>query len=415
MEQLRKPLLDGVRVLDLTQFLAGPYGTQILGDLGADIIKVESPAGDGTRHLPPHFVGSDSVYFHSVNRSKRSIVLNLKTVEGRALARELALKSDVVIENFRPGVAARLGLDVQALRAEKPELIWSSISGYGQSGPYRDKPAYDMIIQALSGGMSLTGERGGPAVRAGVPIGDIAAGMYAVIGILAALYRRAVSGTGETVDVAMLDCQVAMTSYQSAYCMHSGKAPGRQGRGHDSIPTYRSFAAGDGVEVVIAANTERMWQALCRVLDCEEMIEDPRYVTNRDRYEHRLDLWSALEAAFSKRSAAEWVRLLEAESIPVGVVNTIDRMVDDPQVRHRGMRFDLTAADGCSVCVMGDPIHLTAARRPMPSFPDRLGESTCVILEEVLGLSGEEIRRFEENGAIAVGSPLRDALRKAEV
>src|SRR5919199_2856615 len=279
-----RPALAGIRVLDLTQVISGPYATQILGDLGADVIKVEPPQGDLARTMPPHFVGPDSVYYVAVNRNKRSLAVDLKRPEGLDLVRRLALASDVVVENFRPGVLDRLGLPLDALRAAHPGLIWCSVSGFGQDGPYRDKPAYDMIVQALSGGMSLTGEPGGPAVRSGLPIGDIAAGLYAVVAILAALRRRDRTGRGDVIDIAMLDCQAAMLTYQAAYYLHSGRVPGRQGSGHDSIPTYRSFATRNGVEIVVTAISERMWRNLARALGLEALVEDPRFRTNRDRY-----------------------------------------------------------------------------------------------------------------------------------
>jgi crotonobetainyl-CoA:carnitine CoA-transferase CaiB-like acyl-CoA transferase len=270
--------LNGVRVVDLTTFLSGPFCTQILADLGAEIIKVEPFGGDSSRAIPPHFVGDDSAYYLGNNRSKRSIALDLKSPEGLRIARDLIARSDVVVENFRPGVCERLGLDVDALRAERPDLVWASISGFGQTGPWRDRPAYDMIVQALSGVMSLTGEVGRAPVRAGVPIGDLVAGLYAAIGVLAGLAERGrgVAG-GRTIDVSMLDCQLAMLSYQAVYAMHSGTTPAPQGRAHDSIPTYRAFTAGDGRALVVTANTERMWAGLCHVLGLSHLVDEPRF------------------------------------------------------------------------------------------------------------------------------------------
>src|SRR5712691_7561982 len=279
--------LAGLRVLDMTQVMSGPYCTQILGDLGAEVIKLEPPQGDLARAMQPHFIGPDSVYYVSHNRNKRSIAVDLKTPDGVALARRLAAACDVVVENNRPGVLDRLGLRADELRAQHPRLIWCAISGFGQDGPYRDKPAYDMIVQALSGGMSLTGEPDGRSVRAGIPIADIAAGLYAAIAILAALNRRHASGQDETIDVSMLDCQAAMLTYQAAYYLHAGQAPGRQGSGHDSIPVYRRFTAGDGQDFVICAITEGNWQSLCRVL-AKPLGDDPRFATNRDRYHNRI-------------------------------------------------------------------------------------------------------------------------------
>src|SRR5919199_5982139 len=358
-----RPALAGIRVLDLTQVISGPYATQILGDLGADVIKVEPPQGDLARTMPPYFVGDDSVYFLAVNRNKRSLAVDMKRPEGLELVRRLALACDIVVENFRPGVLERLGLSLDALRAAHPGLIWCSVSGFGQDGPYRDKPAYDMIVQALSGGMSLTGEPGGPAVRSGLPIGDIAAGLYAVVAILAALRRREQTGQGDVIDISMLDCQAAMLTYQAAYFLHSGQVPGPQGSGHDSIPTYRTFAARDGREVVVSALSERMWQGLARALGRDDLVEDPRFRTNRERYRNRHELWPILEAAFRTRPADEWVAALEREEVPVAVVNTLDRVVEDPQIRHRGMVVELEAADGRRARVMGDPMVFREAGR----------------------------------------------------
>lgn len=402
MASHEKAPLDGIRVLDLTQFLSGPYCTQMLADLGAEIIKVEAPQGDLARYIPPHFVAGDSVYYLSINRTKKSIVADLKTPDGIDVVRRLALASDIVVENYRPGVLPRLGLDVETLRREQPGLIWCSISGFGQDGPYRDKPAYDMIVQALSGGMSLTGEPGGAAVRAGIPIGDLAAGMYACAAVLATLNRRRETGLGDVIDISMLDCQVAMLCYQGAYYLHSGTVPDRQGSGHDSIPTYRCFTARDGEQLVITANTERMWQGLCRALGTRELSEDPRFRTNQERYDNRRVLWDILEKAFAVRDAAEWVPLLEAESVPASVVNGLDRVSTDPQVRHRDMVKDLTAADGRRSRVMGNPMKFRDAAAAKDRFPPRLGEDTVDVLRGVLGLSDELIDRLIENGAVRI-------------
>ena len=398
-------LLAGLRVLEMTQVLSGPFGAQILADLGADVIKLEPPGGDLARTMQPHFIGDDSVYFVSLNRNKRSIAVDLKRPEGVALVRRLVARCDVVLENNRPGVLDRLGLKADDLRKENPRLIWCSITGFGQDGPYRDKPAYDMIVQALSGGMSLTGEPGGPPVRAGIPIGDIAAGMYAAIAILAALNRRNATGQGEVIDISMLDCQAAMLTYQAAYFLHSGKGPGRQGSGHDSIPVYRAFTGGDGQDFVICAITEANWQALARVLAEPALAIDARFATPRDRYDNRLLLWAHLEGAFKARPAADWVARLEAESVPVAVVNTLDRVVGDPQIRHRGMVTELAAPDGRHARVMGNPIALANAPPAATRFAPRLGEDTAEVLGEVLGLSTGEIDELERKRVVSSPSP----------
>ena len=393
------PLLAGLRVLDVTQVLSGPYCTQVLADLGADVIKLESPQGDLARAMQPHFIGDDSVYFVALNRNKRSVAVDLKKPEGVDLVRRLIARCDVVVENNRPGVLDRLGLKAAELCAAHPRLVWCAISGFGQDGPYRDKPAYDMIVQALSGGMSLTGEPGGAPVRAGIPIGDIAAGMYATIAILAALNRRHTTGQGETIDISMLDCHAAMLTYQAAYFLHAGQAPGRQGSGHDSIPVYRVFTGGDGNDFVLCALSEGNWLSLCRVLG-KPLDADPRFATGRDRFDNRLALWGVLEQAFKARPAADWVARLGAESIPVATVNSLAEMVADPQIRHRGMVQELAAADGRHARVMGNPIALADAPRAEAHFPPRLGEHTAAVLREVLGVSSAEIDNLTAKGVV---------------
>ena len=397
--------LAGVRVLDLTQFLAGPFATQILGDLGAEVIKLEAPSGDWSRSLPPHFVGPDSAYYLSVNRNKKSVVADMKSADGLALVKRLAGASDIVMENFRPGVLDRLGLVYEELAAEHEGLIWCSISGFGQDGPDRDRPAYDMIVQALSGGMSMTGVPGEPAVRAGIPIGDLCAGMYGAIGVLAALEARRRTGKGRLVDVAMLDCQVAMLCYQAAYFLHSGSEPGRQGRGHASIPTYRSFDAGNDTELVITANTERMWRALCGVLGRAELADDPRFATNDDRYANRFELWPLLEAAFREKDADAWVPLLLEAGIPVGRVNTLEAALSNPQIVHRDMVLALTARDGRQVRVAGNPIKFADDEPPEAGFPPLLGENTRDVLADVLGLDEEEIAAALAAGIVGEPRP----------
>jgi crotonobetainyl-CoA:carnitine CoA-transferase CaiB-like acyl-CoA transferase len=263
-----------------------------------------------------------------------------------------------------------------------------------------------MIVQALSGGMSLTGEPGRPAVRSGLPIGDIAAGLYAVVAILAALRRRDQTGRGDVIDISMLDCQAAMLTYQAAYFLHSGQVPGRQGSGHDSIPTYRTFATRDGTEIVVTAISERMWRNLARALGLEALAEDPRFRTNRDRYAHRRELWPLLEAAFLTRDAEDWIGILEDLQIPVATVNTIDRVVEDPQIRHRGMVVALDARDGRQARVMGDPIAFREAPRSPHRYPPGLGEDVTV-LRDVLGLSPAEIADLVSGGAVVERPPAR--------
>lgn len=385
MTPLDAPLV-GLRVLDLTTFLSGPYATQILADLGADIVKIEPPGGDSSRHIPPYFVDGDSAYFHSVNRNKRSVVADLKTASDLALVRGLAEVADVVIENYRPGTLARLGLDYAEVAAANPAVVWCSISGFGQDGPYRDRPAYDMIVQALSGGMSLTGLPGGPPVRSGIPLGDLAAGMFAAIGTLASLRQRADTGRGRRLDISMLDCQISMLSYQGVYHLLAGAMPGRQGRAHDSIPTYRGFTAADGVDIMITANTERMWRDLCRVLEATRLLDDPRFVDGTARQANRGELEPVLEYAFRARTAVEWLPLLHAAGIPAAPVNTVADALDDQHVRHRRMVRDVEGDNGRPrLRLLGNPVKFSDSGPEHPfRLPPRLGQDRQQVIDDWL-------------------------------
>ncbi len=393
--------LKHIRILDLTTFLSGPYCTQVLGDLGAEVIKVEHPDGDLTRTLPPHFVGEDSAYYLSTNRNKKSIVVNLKQPAGQQLVADIAVQCDVLIENYRPGVAARLGIDYTALAARHPGLVWCSLSGFGQDGPYRDLPAYDMVIQALSGIMSLTGESGRPGVRTGIPLSDLVGGLYAAIAILAALQERTQSGAGQKIDISLLDCVTSMLSYQGVYHLVSGIIPGRQGRGHDSIPTYRTFTAADGNDVTVTANTERMWRALCQAVDRPDLVEDPRFVTLDVRHVNREALWTILEAQFRTRSANDWVERLRAADIPAATVNTVDRTLNDPHVLHREMVLTLEGPDQQPVRLLGNPIKYTRSNRQQHRYPPTLGQDTEAVLRDMLGLAPSVVESLAAAGVIA--------------
>ncbi len=397
--------LSHVVVLDLSSFLAGPYCTLVLGDLGARIIKFERLEGKGdyTRHLPPHFVKGTSAYFHSVNRNRESVVIDFKKPEGRDLFLRLVPRADIVVENYRPGVMERLGLGYEKLAEVNPKIVLCSISGFGQDGPYRERPAYDMIVQALSGSMSITGESHRRPVRLGIPLGDLAAGMFGAIGALAALERRKVDGRGQHVDVSMLDCQVSMLCYLGQYFLTSGDVPTTQGRGHVSIPTYRSFTCGDDIDVVITANTEKMWQSLCKVLGRAELARDPRFLTNEDRFRNKEALWKELDAAFLERPSTEWLECLQEGDIPAAPVNTVDRALADPQVRHRNMVVTAQHPDGDTMSMLGNPIKMTRTPCEAITWPPELGEHTRPVLEQLLGMSSEEISRLEASGAIYCG------------
>lgn len=394
------PPLSGVRVIDLSMFLAGPFCTQQLADLGAEVIKVEPKNGDSTRALPPHFHQGESLYFLSANRSKKGVVLDLAQAEGRAILHKLVANADIVVDNFRPGVTAKLEADFATLSEINPRIVCCSISGYGQDGPYAKRPAYDMIVQALSGGMSLTGEPGARAVRSGIPIGDICAGLHAVIGILAALKERERSGKGQFIDISMLDVQVAMLSYQGVYHLFSGEVPGRQGRGHASIPTYASFQGSDDNDVLICANTERMWVALCKVLELNDLPSDVRFLTNELRHTHRDQLEPLLEQAFAYRTSAEWIERLTAEGVPCAPVNSVADALVDPQVRHRDMVCKVAHELGGEIEVLGNPVKLS--RSPCAPFtsPPLLGQHTEEVLR-ALDYNADEIGMLKQKGVVA--------------
>ena len=395
----QKPLA-GLKVLDMTQFLSGPFGSMVLGDLGAEVIKIAPRTGELSRAIPPHFVAEDSVYYLSVNRNKKNMVVDLKKQEGIEVIKNLVTSCDIVIENFRPGVLERLGISHNKLSELKPSIIWCSVTGFGQDGPWRDWPAYDMMIQALSGGMSLTGPTEGPSVRAGIPLGDISAGLYGVIGILAALHERNLTGKGKYIDIAMMDCQVAMLSYQAAYYLHSGQVPGRQGTGHDSFPTYGTFPTKDGKSIVVTANTEKMWKEMANCLGLSSLITDPRFITNKERLSNRAEIEPLLQQAFLARNAQEWMDDFLALGIPAGVVNTLDITLNSPQIQHRQMVVELQDEMGQSVKVVASPIKFNEELSTRNDYPARLGQHTDFVLKDILGYTDEQIASLNESGAV---------------
>ncbi len=397
-----QPPLTGLRIVDLTTFLSGPSATQLLGDLGADVIKVEALTGDSSRAIAGPQIDGESAYYLANNRNKRSIAIDLKTDRGVEVLKRLIDGADVVIENFRPGVINRLGIDPEKVVAEHPRIVWASISGFGQEGALRDRPAYDMVVQAMSGVMSINGHPGTPAARLGIPAGDVVAGLFAAIGILAALHGRSETGKGAVIDVSMLRGQLAMLSYQAVYAFVTGIAPGPQGAGHDSIATYRSFSGGDGREFVVTANTPRMWQGLCRVLGVEELVDDPRFVDAPSRLRNKAELWPVLEARFATRPAAEWVDLLAAASVPVAPVKNVIEALADARA----------ANDGSIVTVKGDqasfenvatPIRFVGGDEVTPTYPPALGEDTVDILVSELGFTQSEIDTLVAQGVVIAG------------
>jgi len=361
--------LEGVRVVDLTRMLAGPYATMLLADMGAEVIKVEEPTGDPIRGMgPPFEPDGSSAYFQAINRNKKSVALDLRDEAGRAHFFDLVRSADVVIDNFRAGVMDRLGLTPDALRSVKPDLVTCSMTAFGNDGPYRDLPAFDLIVQAMGGGMSITGEPGGTPVRAGLPIGDLGAGVFAALAVCAGLVRRARTGEGEHIDLSLLDVQVSLLTYVAQYFLTDGKVPQPIGSAHQSAVPYQAFATADGY-LVVAVFVESFWPPFCRVLGLPELVE--RYPGNVERVHARAELVPLLVERFRSRTTDEWVRELWAAGVPSGPVNTVDRVLADPQVRHRGM----VVSDGERPLV-GNPIKNGESDvfRPAPALGEHNAE-----------------------------------------
>ncbi len=384
------PLLEGVRVLDFTRVLAGPYATMVLADLGAEVIKVELPGhGDEARNFGP-FIAGVSAYYASVNRGKKSVTLDLRTPRGSGLAMDLAERCDVLVENFRPGSMERFGLDYDRVSARTPRLVYASISGFGQSGPYSHRPAYDVIVQAMSGLASITGLPGQPPVRVGSSTADLSAALFACVGLLAALARARETGRGRHLDVSMLDCQVALLENAIARYDVNGQVPGPLGSRHPAITPFQFFAAADGW-VVVAAGNDRLFDRLCQVLRRPELAEDARFADNALRTENHADLESEIGAAFAGGSVDEWLERLEKAGVPCGPVNDMADLVGDPQVRSRGL-IRRQPCDGESVAVPVSPLRFAGEApeidpRPAPA----LGEHTESVLQELLGVDGDEL------------------------
>lgn len=396
--------LSHLIVIDLTQHLSGPFATQILGDLGARVIKIEPPTGDPTRKIGPHFADGESAYFLSANRNKESVCLDLKIPAARVALLNLVRRADVVVENFRPGTLERLGVGYETLREANPRLVVCSISGFGQNGPARDLPAFDMVVQALSGGMSLTGEVGGVPVRSGLPIGDLSAGMYGVIGILAALAEANVADKGSYVDVAMLDSQVSLLSYVASYYLIGGQVSGLQGRSHMSIPTYRAFTCADARDIVVAANTPRMWVALCVALGVDKLIYDPRFCDNDVRRANRAELDVLLSVAADAWASAELLERLNQGGVPCAPINRIDAALNEQQVIQRDM---VITVDGDSEAyrLVGNPVKLSNGRNRHDT-PPHLGQHTTPVLRDLAGLTDNDICELYHAGA-AYGTVMR--------
>jgi crotonobetainyl-CoA:carnitine CoA-transferase CaiB-like acyl-CoA transferase len=394
-------------VLDLSRVLAGPWAGQNLADLGAEVIKVERPnVGDDSRAFGPPWVKDragrdtkDSAYFTSANRGKKSITVNISSPAGQAIVRELARASDVLIENYKFGDLARYGLGYDDLKTLNPRLIYCSITGFGQTGPYRERPGYDFMIQGMGGMMSVTGEPGGEPMRAGVPVADIIAGMYASIAICAALAHRADSGKGQHLDLALLDAQIALLAYQNTNYFATGTPPGRIGNLHPNIVPYQPFRTSDG-EVIIACGNDNLYRKFCEAAGCPELAGDARFATNGKRVENRVALTRLLQEIFARRPTREWLELLEAAGVPNGPINDVAQVFEEPQVRARGVRVELEHTVAGKLLSVASPMRFSGTPVEHKLAPPLLGEHTEEILRERLGRSAAQIAALRAEGAI---------------
>jgi crotonobetainyl-CoA:carnitine CoA-transferase CaiB-like acyl-CoA transferase len=391
--------LAGLLVLDLTRALSGPFATMVLGDLGADVIKVEDIwHGDDTRRWGPPFQGDDAAYFLSVNRNKRGLSVNMKAPAGRDIVRRLAAGSDILVENFRPGTAARLGVGYAELARDNPGLIYASISGYGQTGPSAHLPGYDAVAQAVSGMMSVTGEPDGEPVRSGTSSADVGAGMWALIGILAALHARETTGQGQLVDVSLLDGQLAWLTYVAGKYFATGATPGRHGSAHESLTPYQVFPTADA-PLMVAVGSDGLWRRFTSATGLDELADDPRYATNPDRVRNRDTLIPLLTETLAAKGCAEWTDLLNAAGVPAGPVNTVPAALAQPQVAARDMVVEVEHPVAGTLKMLGSPLKLSAQPASIRRPPPVLGEHTDEVLAEA-GYTPAQIAELRQAGVV---------------
>jgi crotonobetainyl-CoA:carnitine CoA-transferase CaiB-like acyl-CoA transferase len=403
--------LANIRVLDLSRVLAGPWAGQNLADLGAEVIKVERPkTGDDSRAFGPPWLkdasGKDtreSAYFACANRGKKSITVDLAKPEGSRIVRSLAARSDVLIENYKFGDLARYGLGYEDLKPLNPRLIYCSVTGFGQTGPYRERPGYDFMIQGMGGLMSITGERdelaGGGPQKAGIPIADLITGMYATIAVCAALANRATTGVGQQLDLALLDSLVAVLANQGANYLATGVSPKRLGNAHPNIVPYQAFKTADG-DVILACGNDNLFRKFCEVADCRELAADPRFATNDQRVVHRAELDAILGAIFVKRTTRAWVEALEAAGVPNGPINTLEQVFAEPQAIARGLKFELAHPAAGQVSLVRSPMRFSATPVEHERPPPLLGQHTDEILKGLLGMSEAEIAQLRAEGVV---------------
>ncbi len=394
--------LNGVKILDLTRIISGPYGTMLLAFLGAEVIKIEEPLeGDQARKTTLYYQDGLSAAFIAGNVGKKSVTLNLKTERGRSLFLRLVEQSDVVTDNFRPGTLDRLGLSYETLTAVNPRIIACSISGYGAWGPLKDAPAFDLTVQAMAGAMSITGEPGRPPVKMGVPVGDLAAGMAGAFGVAAALYRREKTGQGEQIDVSMFDVQVSLLHYHAQYYLASGEIPQPVGSAHPNVVPYQAFETQKGYVVVALWGVEYLWPVFCEAIEQPDLTHDERFATNEKRVKHRELLIPILEEVFQRRTAAEWMAIFEERRIPAAPVHTIDQVLALPQVEARQMLLHLThPATGTPLPALGNPVKMGGDRAEAILPPPLLGQHTEEVLRGWLGLSDGDIADLRRDQVI---------------
>lgn len=402
--------LSGLTVLDLSRILAGPTSTQILGDLGAEIIKIERPGrGDDTRGWGPPFLldeagqeTRESAYYLSSNRNKASVAIDLASTEGQKLLQSLAEKADILVENFKVGDLARRGLDYETLKVRNPKLIYCSISGFGQTGPYAHRAGYDFLVQGMGGIMSLTGfpdEEGGTPTKAGVGIADVMCGMYAAVSILAALNHRHETGEGQYIDISLFDSQVAWLINQGVAHLVSGKVPGRLGNGHPTIVPYETFPARDK-QFILAVGNDSQFQKFCAVADCSDLANDPRFALNADRVRNRKELVPLLRSVTIQRDADDWISALEEAGVPCGPVNDLEDVFTDPHVLARGLKITLPHPVSGEVDLIGSPIKMEKTPVSYRNAPPTLGSGTLEVLQRHLGLSMDQMRELKNDGVL---------------
>jgi len=395
----RKPPLGGIRVLDLTRVLAGPFCSMILADMGAEVIKVEEPGkGDDTRSWPP-FVAGEATYFLSVNRNKQSITLNLKAPAARKIFTDLVKKSDVVLENFRPGTMEKLGLGYATLARLNPRLVYGAISGFGESGPDAGRAGYDLVVQAESGVMDITGFPDGPPVKMGTSIADLVAGMSAAHGVTLALLARTRTRRGQKVELGMLDAMAALLTYQAGIYWGTGATPARRGNAHPSIVPYEVFKAADAYLTLGVANNS-LWERCCAALERPDLVKDPRFATEAARVEHRATLVPLLNEILGERSADEWMKRLEAAGVPAGRIRTVPEVCESEHLKARGMIQRLAHPKAGPITVMGVPIRLHATPGAVKTPPPTLGQHTDQVLTSLLKLKPAQIERLHAEGAV---------------